>query len=92
MDIRLSSASDGVEAAIDIYGKLGIRCIFSSGHADAHVRRSAERAHPLGWLDKPYTSAQLLDAVKDAVEHLESRPSVAEAALADRDRNRDSLM
>ena len=35
MDIRLASVADGVEAAIVIYERLGIRCIFASAHADA---------------------------------------------------------
>ena len=55
MDIRLASRADGVEAAIAIHERLGVRCIFTSGHADAQVRKQAKRAHPLGWLDKPYT-------------------------------------
>jgi DNA-binding NarL/FixJ family response regulator len=53
MDIRLASVADGVEAAIVIYERFGIRCIFASAHADAATRKLAERAHPLGWLDKP---------------------------------------
>jgi two-component system, response regulator PdtaR len=70
MDIRLASRADGVEAAIAIYERFGVRCIFSSGHADEHVRNEAERARPLGWLDKPYTSDALLAAVKQALAQL----------------------
>jgi two-component system, response regulator PdtaR len=72
MDIRLAGRGDGVEAAILIYDRLGVRCIFASGHADALVRREAERAHPLGWLDKPYSSAALLAAVDGALLKLKS--------------------
>jgi two-component system, response regulator PdtaR len=70
MDIRLASRADGVEAAIAIHERLGVRCIFTSGHADAQVREQAKRAHPLGWLDKPYTSAALLEAVQGALAKL----------------------
>jgi two-component system, response regulator PdtaR len=84
MDIRLASRADGVEAAIVIYERLGIRCIFASGHADSTVRRLAERARPLGWLDKPYTCDALLDAVRGGLAQVEAqaRPARAEPQLA----------
>ena len=63
---------DGVQAAIEIYERFGIRSIFSSGHADARVRREAERAHPLGWVDKPYTGEELVRAARAAVVTLSS--------------------
>lgn len=71
MDIRLAGRADGVEAAVDIYERLGIRCIFASAHVDEHSRR-AERAHPLGWLDKPYTGSQLIGTIREALGQLES--------------------
>jgi DNA-binding NarL/FixJ family response regulator len=70
MDIRLLDDIDGVQAAIRIYEHLGIRSIFSSGHADARVRRDAERAHPFGWLDKPFTADALVRAAREAVAQL----------------------
>jgi DNA-binding NarL/FixJ family response regulator len=71
MDIRLANLGDGVETAIEIYERLGIRCIFASGHADAKVRRDAQRAHPISWLDKPYTGEQLVAAVKSGLREVE---------------------
>jgi DNA-binding NtrC family response regulator len=62
--------ADGVEAAIVLYERLGIRCIFASAHADATTRKLAERAHPLGWLDKPYTGGQLVATVRECLEAL----------------------
>jgi DNA-binding NarL/FixJ family response regulator len=70
MDIRLASVADGVEAAIVLYERMGIRCIFASAHADAATRRLAERAHPLGWLDKPYTGGQLVATVRECLANL----------------------
>jgi len=67
MDIRLASVADGVEAAIVMYERFGIRCIFASAHADAATRKLAERAHPLGWLDKPYTGGQLISTVRECL-------------------------
>ena len=70
MDIRLASRSDGLEAATSIYRQLGIRSIFSSGHADSITRQEAEAAHPVGWLDKPYSGTQLILAVKEGLQRL----------------------
>ncbi|HKS53963.1 MAG TPA: response regulator [Steroidobacteraceae bacterium] len=67
MDIRLASVADGVEAAIVLYERFGIRCIFASAHADPATRKLAERAHPLGWLDKPYTGGQLVATVRECL-------------------------
>jgi CheY-like chemotaxis protein len=72
MDIRLASRADGVEAAIVIYERLGIRCIFASAHADAITRQEAQRAHPLAWVDKPYAGEKLIQAVQHALEELGS--------------------
>ena len=74
MDIRLASVADGVEAAIVLYERFGIRCIFASAHADAATRKLAERAHPLGWLDKPYTGGQLVSTVRECLGAL---PAIA---------------
>lgn len=70
MDIWLANRSDGVAAAIDIYERLGIRCIFCSAHADAWTHDKAKRAHPLGWLEKPYGSDDLLAAVNKGLQRL----------------------
>jgi two-component system, response regulator PdtaR len=70
MDIRLAGQSDGVQAAISIFRDLGIRSIFTSGHADAAVREQARDAKPLGWISKPYSSAELLDAVQHGLSEV----------------------
>jgi DNA-binding NarL/FixJ family response regulator len=74
MDIRLASNTDGVDAAIVIYERLGIRSIFCSEHADAKVRELAQRARPLGWLDKPYSAGGLTEAVKEGLRALNAHP------------------
>lgn len=77
MDIRLASRADGVEAAIVIYERFGIRCLFASAHADATTRNAAARARPLGWLDKPYTGEQLIAAVQEGLSVLRATPESA---------------
>jgi DNA-binding NarL/FixJ family response regulator len=81
MDIRLAGRRDGVQAATEIYERFGIRSIFASAHADAAMHQHAERAHPLGWVDKPYTGEELIDAVRAGVEQLGNVPPNAHEVL-----------
>jgi two-component system, response regulator PdtaR len=79
MDIRLAGRADGVQAAIVLYERFGIRCLFASAHADSKVRMEAQRAQPLGWLDKPYTGEELIKAVRAGVAQVRSTPPAREA-------------
>jgi DNA-binding NarL/FixJ family response regulator len=71
MDIRLASARDGIDAALDLYRDFGIRSIFASAHADASFRKRAEPASPLGWLQKPYTVDAVVSTVRRAITTLD---------------------
>ena len=73
MDIRLAGARDGIEAAIEIFEAHGIRCIFATARADPGARVRAEKAVPLGWLQKPFSMTSLVAAVRDAVRELQGR-------------------
>jgi CheY-like chemotaxis protein len=66
MDIRLPGKRDGVEAAVELHAS-GIPSIFATAHADAQTRERAERARPLGWLQKPYAPASLIAAINAAL-------------------------
>jgi len=68
MDVRLAGQRDGVEAAIEIFERLGIRSIFASAHHDAGTMARASRANAAGWLAKPYSSQSLLAAVEAAIK------------------------
>jgi len=68
MDIRLLSSRDGVDAALAIFRKTGIRSIFATAHADAHTRARAAAAKPLGWIAKPYAMDTLVALVREAVK------------------------
>jgi DNA-binding NarL/FixJ family response regulator len=70
MDIRLIGERDGVDAAVEIYRRLGIRCIFASAHRDPTTVARASSAHALGWVAKPYTPAILRKVVKSALEEV----------------------
>ena len=64
MDIRLIGPGDGIDAAIALQRDFGISSIFASAHGDTETRSRAEAAKPLGWLEKPYSPAALINLVK----------------------------
>lgn len=68
MDIRLTGARDGIDAALEIYRTTGIRCVFATAHNDAETLRRANAAEPLGWLPKPYTPDQLVRVAREILE------------------------
>src|SRR5262245_49412217 len=67
VDVVLAEESDGIEAAVALNTRFGIRSIFTTAHADAEVRRRGEAASPLGWLEKPYASEKLIALVNKAL-------------------------
>ena len=78
MDIRLAQhvgeTGDGIDAAIQIYDRFSIRCIFCSGHADAWTHAKAERVQPLGWLDKPYNPHELIAMINQGLLQIAQSP------------------
>jgi len=71
MDIRLSGKRDGVDAALELFRTLQIRCLFATAHSDHAIIKRAEPARPLGWLQKPYSMASLLQSVRNAIDALD---------------------
>jgi two-component system, response regulator PdtaR len=72
MDIRLAGKRDGIDAALDLFGGHGIRCIFATAHHDEGTRARAQPAQPLGWVPKPYGMASLVEAVQRALLDISS--------------------
>lgn len=70
MDIRLAGTLDGIDAAIEIYNQLGIRSVFLTAHSDPGTRKRGERANPVGWASKPFSSQQLGSYIKSALDAL----------------------
>jgi DNA-binding NarL/FixJ family response regulator len=70
MDIRLAGTRDGVDAALELFSALGLRCIFATAHNDSKTQARAQPTQPLGWLAKPYQPAALLQAVRTALAAL----------------------
>ncbi|MDW6020261.1 response regulator [Mesorhizobium sp. BAC0120] len=67
MDIRLSGALDGIDAALELFRRYGLRSVFATAHSDPAAQARAAPAQPLGWLVKPYTSASLVAVVRTAL-------------------------
>jgi two-component system, response regulator PdtaR len=67
MDVRLVGARDGVDAALEIGRRFGIRCLFVTAFVDPALRSRAEPARPIGWLTKPISGESLVAAVRDAL-------------------------
>ncbi len=61
MDIRLAGERDGIDAALELFNVYGLRCVFASAHSDVEARRRAAAAHPLGWIEKPYSVVAVID-------------------------------
>lgn len=66
MDVRLAGELDGVDAAIALH-RHAIPTIFVTAHSDPDTKQRGEQAAPLGWIEKPFSGAELLKAVGTAL-------------------------
>ena len=80
MDIHLANGDDGVDAALALAGKCGVRSLFVTAHTDDATRLRAEPARPLGWLVKPFRLAALTSAITDALSAIAGERSSGEGA------------
>jgi|SRR5437867_468784 CheY-like chemotaxis protein len=69
MDIRLAGASDGIETARKIQAEHPVDVVFVTAHGDPTTRIRAAEAQPAGFVTKPYSARQLLQAVNAAGTH-----------------------
>ena len=65
MDISLQGRIDGLEAAREIIGRLGIPVIFMSGFDDEKTMKAARELKPRAFLVKPLDPARLLDVLNE---------------------------
>jgi DNA-binding NarL/FixJ family response regulator len=71
MDIRLAGRNDGVYAAVELYRRHGVRCIFATAHSDDDVRQRGQAANPIGWIQKPYSMRALVEAVRKGLAEID---------------------
>lgn len=67
MDIRLKGTTDGIETARMLRTSYGCRIVLVTGQSDRTTRARASALEPEGYLTKPFTPAQLADAVAQAL-------------------------
>ena len=63
MDIRLAGTSDGIETAEKMQAERPVSILFLSAHHDANTRARAAAVRPAGFIVKPFSFQQILDAV-----------------------------
>lgn len=64
MDINLNKEKDGIEIAQTISEKLSIPIIFCTALSDRETFRSAMKAKPMGFINKPYTIEELKNNIQ----------------------------
>jgi PAS domain S-box-containing protein len=67
MDIRLKGPMDGVDAAGELHGRLGIPVVFLTAYADAEILERAKKTCPSGYILKPFDERSLRSAVEIAL-------------------------
>jgi len=72
MDLRLANGSHGLDAAQQLYEKFGVRCIFVSANIDEEVRSKAAAYESLGYIGKPFLTAEVITAVQAAANEVTS--------------------
>jgi DNA-binding NarL/FixJ family response regulator len=64
MDIFLSGAMNGIEAARVIAGRLGIPIVYMTGNSDDAMLAEAMETAPLGYLKKPIMGDELISIMR----------------------------
>ncbi len=83
MDIRLGDGMDGIEAAHQIRNQYDIPVVYVSAYADRELLDRARATEPAGFINKPFTTKDLLTTLNLALDHRQAgrraATSVAEA-------------
>jgi DNA-binding NarL/FixJ family response regulator len=67
VDIRLAGGADGIRAAEELRARHDIPSLFVSGNLDPQSMARAARVDPAGYLHKPFTAHELVEAVERAL-------------------------
>jgi len=70
MDIRLRGPVDGIDTARRLRAEFDIRSVYLSAYADEHTLGRVAQTYPLGFVQKPYSAAQLKSALDLAIRRL----------------------
>jgi PAS domain S-box-containing protein len=86
MDIKLGDGMDGIEAAEQIRTSLDIPVVYVSAYVDQKLLERARETHPAGFINKPFTTKDLLTTIDLALFRRGERhnePRVARDATAE---------
>lgn len=70
MDIRLRGAVDGIDTARRLRADFNVRSLFLSAYTDEQTMSRVAGTYPLGFVQKPYSAAQLKAALELAAKRL----------------------
>jgi CheY-like chemotaxis protein len=70
MDVRLHGQMDGIDASKEIQARLGVPVIFLTAFVDEKTIQRALEVQHAGFLRKPYSKSELLEAIEAAVKPL----------------------
>ncbi|MBT8445880.1 MAG: response regulator [Gammaproteobacteria bacterium] len=83
MDIKLGDGIDGIEAALQIRDTLQIPVVYVSAYADQEILARARATEPAGFINKPFTTKDLLTTIDLALHtHREAATSPSSPANA----------
>jgi len=74
MDIRLGEGIDGIEAARRIRSKYDIPVVYVTAYADHELLDRARETHPAGFINKPFTTKDLLTTINLALTQEAAQP------------------
>ena len=74
MDIRLGDGMDGIEAARRIRTELNIPVVYVTAYADRELLDRVRETNPAGFINKPYTTKDLLTTINLALDQETTQP------------------
>lgn len=92
MDVQLGEGMDGIEAARHIRARQEVPIIFISAHVDADLLERARATRPAGFINKPFTTRDLLTAVELALTRSPSDSPSSPVEAAAEARGRDGVI
>ncbi len=94
MDINLSAAGEGIEAADTIRRRHGVPVVFVTAYSDDDTVARAKLSHPFGYVTKPFAARDLQIAIEIALHNhaLEQRLQRSEQSLRERERRERAIL
>lgn len=89
MDIRLGDGIDGIEAARRIRARVDIPVVYVTAYADNELLDRARATHPAGFINKPFTTKDLLTTINLAIHQ---QPGLDNSPTSQSERPREAVL